>query len=975
MTKFMATLVRVSLLLLLPALASAQSSITGVVRDASGGVLPGVTVEAASPALIEGTRSTVTDDRGAYRIIELRPGTYTVTFALPGFQTTREENLELPTGFTATVNSTLSLGALEETITVTRDVSNVDTVNIAVREVLPQTELDALPLGESIGALRSLVLGAVYVASRQDVGGNQGENQQNFAVNGGRAGDFQQFRDGMLTNSLISAGNWLGTQNPSTIQETVVSTSGFGATAQTGGAAINMIEREGGNTFSGTFNLDGTAESLRSSNLTDDLQGRGVTTDPSIRQRYDVNGGFGGPLLRNKLWFYSGARHWTASDYQPGNYFNATPGTLLYTPDQSRPAYSNNYYSQASTRVTWQANPKHKFTGLYVWERNCNCMYTIESGTLAPEAAGSHFYSPNRRFQGTWTYPATDRLMLWAGVTDIFIRHNKKPEGGGNDTHRSILDQTRNYRYGAPGSAFGLPTSFGWQNIVQRNQNFTASYLRGGHYLKAGFTLMQGNFDANRWIADNMSFRFTNGLPQSIDLFAGPYMWAVETDYPSVFVEDQWTLSRLTLNLGLRYDGLRGNVPAQSLPEGPFRPAQEFAPVKNSPNFHDIGPRLGFAYDLFGNSRTALKASLSRTVTFIAPGQVQTMSNPIGLMVTTVNRTWNDSNLNFVPDCNLRSPDANAECGAISNRNFGTVVPGTQRAPEVLEGWHNREYSWQGSVSVDHQLRENVRLSLGYFRTWYGNFQVTDNRSVSPADYDPFCVTAPTDSRLPSDVSGKQICDQFDLNPAKFGQVDNIIVHASRFGDHSEVYNGVNVSMSARRNGYSLAGGFTMGRSVIDACYVVDTPSQYQCRTSPTWGSGAQLKLRGQLPLPWWGLQASSAFQLVPSIPLEASYVVGNAQVASSLGRNLSGGATANRTINLIDAGTEFAEGWNGQLDFRVSGSYEVNGLRLQPNIDLFNAFNASTVLGTNTRYGPAWQNVTSVLGGRVVRLGMRVSF
>ena len=968
-------LIVLSLLLLLPGLVSAQSSITGVARDSSGGVLPGVTVEASSPVLIEGVRTAVTDDRGVYRIIELRPGTYTVTFSLPGFQTTREENLQLPTGFTATVNSTLSLGTVEETITVTREVSSVDTVNIAVRDVLPQAELDALPLGESIGALRSLVVGAVYVASRQDVGGNQGENQQNFAVNGGRAGDFQQYRDGMLTNSLISAGNWLGSQNPSTIQETVVSTSGFGAMAQTGGAAINMIEREGGNQFSGTFNLDGTSESLRSSNLTSELQARGVTTDPSIKQRYDINGGFGGPIVRNKLWFFAGARHWTASDYQPGNYFNSTVGTLFYTPDLERPAYSNNYYSQASTRLTWQAAPKHKFTGLYVWERNCNCMYTIESGTLAPEAAGSHFYSPNRRIQATWTYPATDRLMLWAGVTDMYIKHNKKPEGGGNDTHRSVLEQSRNYRYGAPGSGFGLPTSFGWQNVIQRNQNFTISYLRSGHYLKAGFMTMQGNFDADRWIADNMSFRFINSLPQSIDLFAGPYIWAVETDYPSVFLEDQWTLSRLTLNLGLRYDGLRGNVPAQSLPAGPYRPAMEFEPVKNSPNFHDLGPRVGFAYDLFGTGKTAVKASLSRTVTFIAPGQVQSMSNPIGLMVTTVNRTWNDSNLNFVPDCNLNSPDANAECGAISNRNFGTVVPGTQRDPEVSEGWHNREYSWQGSVSVDHQLHESVRLSVGYFRTWYGNFQATDNRAVTPADYDPYCITGPVDDRLPDDVSGQQICGHYDLNPAKFGQVDNVVVHASRFGEQSEVYNGVNVSVSARHEGYSLGGGFTTGKTVTDACFVVDTPSQYQCHVSPSWYAGTQFKLRGVAPLPWWGLQASSALQIVPSIPLEASYVVGNAQVAPSLGRPLSGGATANRTINLIDPGTEFAEGWNTQLDFRVSGSYVVGGMRFQPSIDLFNAFNASTVLGVNTRYGPAWQNATSVLGGRVVRLGARVGF
>ena len=946
-------------------------SVTGVVRDGSGGVLPGVTVELSSPALIEGTRTTVTDERGIYRVIELRPGTYTITFTLGGFQTLRQDNLQLPTGFTATVNETLALGALEETITVSRQAAAVDTVSIAVREVLRQDELNALPLGESLGVLRGLVLGAVNSASVQDVGGNQGERQQNFAVNGGRTADFQQYRDGMLTNSLIAAGNWLGSQNPSTIQETVVSTSGFGATAQTGGASINMVEREGGNAFSGTINVDGTAEGLRSSNLTDALRTRGVGTDPSIRQRYDVNGGFGGRLVRDRLWFFSGARHWIASDYQPGNYFNKTPGTLFYAPDLSSPAFSNNYYSQASTRLTWQAAERHKFTGMYVWERNCNCMYNIETGTVAPEAAGSHFYSPNRRIQATWTHPATDRLMLWAGVTDLAVRHNKQVEGGGKDTDRSILDTARNYRYGAPGSAFGLPTSFGFQNIVQRNENFTLSYLRGGHYVKTGFTMMQGNFDANRYIADNMSFRFNGVVPQSIDLFAGPYIWTVKTSYPAVFAEDQVTFKRLTLNLGLRYDGLQGNVPAQQLPAGPFRPALDFAPVKNKPNFRDLNPRLGFAYDLFGNSRTALKASLSRTVTFIAPGDVQTISNPVGLMVATANRTWNDANGNYVPDCDLRSPDANRECGPISNRNFGTVVPGTERAPEVLEGWQNRPFSWQSSVSVDHQLRDNLVMSVGYFRTWYGNFQVTDNRAVTPADYSPFCITAPTDNRLP--VSGQQICGHYDLNPAKFGQVDNIVVHASQFGEQSEIYNGLTASMNARYGKYSLGGGLTTGATVTDTCFVVDSPSLYQCHVSPSWYAGTQLKLHGVMPLRW-GLQASTTFQMVPSIPLAASYVVANAQV-QQLGRPLSGGANTNRTIDLIENGKEFAEGWNTQVDVRVSGSYTVQGLRVQPNFDLFNIFNASTVLGVNTRYGQAWQNAMSVLGGRVARMGVRLSF
>ena len=953
----------------------AQSAgILGTATDTTGAVLPGVTVEASSPALIEGVRATVTDASGMYRIVELRPGTYAVTFTLPGFRTVREENVQITTGFTATVNAALSVGALEETVMVTREAATVDTVNIGVQQVMNQEVLQALPVGQNLGAMRALIPGAIGGARFQDVGGNQGEAFQSFSVHGSRDADFQQFRDGMLTNTLIGPGNWLSTQNPATMQEMVVSTSGFGAAAQTGGGAINIVQRDGGNTFSGSFDTSFTDEALRSSNLSDALRARGVATETSIRQRYDVNGGLGGPIMRDRLWFFYGARYWVTSAFQPGNYFNATQGTPFYTPDLSRPAYDLSYYGESNAKVTWQATEKHKFTGTYVWDRSCTCFWGIGQGNTSPEAAGSHRYAPNRRIQATWSFPVTDRLMLWAGITDIYALMTKVPEGEGTENHRSILEVSRNYRYGAPGSNFGIAGAFGSQGTTQRNQNFRLSYVTGGHYLQAGLTTMQGIQDREARVFDSMSYRLLNGVPQAVDLFADPYAWDVSANYLGIHAEDQWTLDRLTLNLGLRYDGLRGHVPEQNLGAGRFVPERSLEPVRNSPDFHDINPRVGAAYDLFGNGRTALKASLGRSVVFISPWDISGWNNPINLMVTTATLTWNDLNGDFVPDCDFGNFDANGECGPISNRNFGTVVPGTERSDEVMKGWHNREYSWQGSISVDHQLRQGLAVSAGYFRTSFGNFTATQNRAVTPADFDEYCVTAPADPRLPGG-GGQPICGLADVRPERFGQVDNVIVHSSRFGDQSEVYNGFTLSMNARHQGYILAGGLSTGGTVTDSCFVVNSLQDlYQCRNEESWYAKTQFKLNGVVPLPR-GFQASVAFQMLPSIPLLANYNFGNAQAAASLGRPLSGGANSRRTVPLIQNNTEFSEGWNTQLDVRFAGNIRAGQLRIQPKLDVFNVFNADTVLGTVTAYGPAWQRATGVLGSRVIRLGVQLNF
>jgi Carboxypeptidase regulatory-like domain len=959
----------IGLLALTPVSAWAQSAtILGTVSDASGAVLPGVVVEVASPALIEGTRSTVTDERGSYRLIELRPGTYGVTFTLPGFTTERRENVVLTTGFTATVNSSLQIGAVTENVVVTRQATQVDVVTTTVQTVMSQETLDALPLGQSLGMIRSLMPGAIAAASAQDVGGNQGESTQGFSIHGSRAGDFQQFRDGMLTNSLIAAGNWVSSQNPATIEEVVVTSGGFGALAQTGGGVINIVQREGANTFSGVFHGDFANSSLQSNNLNDALRARNARTEAEIRQRYDVAGGFGGPIVKSKLWFYAGGRRWATSSYQPNNYFNATQGTMFYTPDLSRPAYDLAYYTEANTKFTWQATPKQKVTGTYVTEHNCNCFFQLNTGTLAPEAAGSNLYDPNYRIQSTWTYPVTNRVLLWAGMTHQFNKANRMTEGFGEEGHRSILELSNNYRYNAPGSSLILPNSWGTQDSLQSNQNFSLSYTPGGHLFKVGFTTMQAIQEKDSRIADSMTYTFRDRVPQQITLWATPYYWKTRVDYLSLYVEDQWTLDRLTLNLGLRYDGLKGSVPAQNLPAGPYVPARSFDAVENTPDFSDLNPRVGAAFDLFGNGKTAVKGSVSRTVIFQAPGGLTQANNPVNAMVTSATRNWGDTNGDYIPQ--------ESELAALSNANFGRVVRNTFYDDEVIRGWHTREYSWQASASVDHEITQNLSAQFGYFRTWYGNFTVTRNQAVDPAtDYAPYCVTAPSDARLPGG-GGNEICGLYDLNQNRFGQVNNLVMPASRFGDQSEVYNGISVSVRGRTKNVDFAAGVTSGSTTTDRCFVVNSPQEtYQCRNEEAWYARTQFKGHVVAPLPG-KVELSAVLQVLPSIPLLSDYVVGNAQVQASLGRPLSGGATATRTIPLILNNNEFAEGWNGQIDFRVSRTFNLGStIRFQPQVAVFNLLNANAVLGVVNTYGLRWQEINTVLGSRVVKFGAQVRF
>ncbi len=951
---------------LLPAVASAQSgsSIGGVVRDTTGAVLPGVTVEAASPALIEKVRTAVTDGQGRYLVVDLRPGSYTVTFTLPGFNTVRREGIELTASFTATVNAEMRVGALEETITVTGEAPTVDVQNVVQQRVMTRDVIDSVPVGARSAANLGVLIPGV-ITNNQDVGGSAFSSAA-IAIHGSRLGEQQQLYDGMYyNNGQGRGGNFVAiATNDATIQEISLETAGLSAESELGGIRTNVIPKEGGNTFRGTFSFAFTDDRLQSDNLSDSIIARGLVTVPRVNRVYDINPALGGPLVRDKLWFYGSVRNWAAEQSVAGMYYNLTPAGLSYTPDLSRPAENIERNGNQSLRLTWQVSAKNKMTIQHQNAQQDRPYYGYSccgQFTYSPEATFASKSIPSYLSQAGWSSPVTSRLLLEAGAAFANKNFGTFLQPGVDPNAPSYTELSTNTRWGNYSGTFGHNASHNF------NTRFSGTYVTGSHAAKVGVTFMRLSAHTTQDVVNNgMTLQLLNGQPSRVTVYATPLaLDEVTKANVGVFAQDQWAIRRMTLNLGVRFDYFNSYVPAQRVGPGPNVPTRnlDFAAVEDVPNWKDVSPRLGVSYDLFGNGRTAVKASLGRYLEGPNLTAFTRAANPASAIVTNVTRTWNDLNGDFIPQAN--------ELGPISNLNFGLSRITTRYAEDAVT---ERGFNWETSASVQHEIMPRVSANVGYFRRWYGNFRTTDNLEVTPADYNPFCVTAPADSRLPGG-GGYQVCGLYDVTPSRFGQVDNRITLSKNFGKQTEIYDGVDVSVNARLpQGIVVQGGTSTGRVKTESCFVVDSPQALlNCEVTPPFMT--QVKLLGIYPIPFWGLQASATFQSLPGPQITASYTATNAQIAPSLGRNLASGANGTATVPLIAPGTMYGGRLN-QLDFRMSKIFRIlQGRTIRANVDLYNMFNASPVISHNNTFGAAWQRPTQILQGRLLRFGGQFDF
>jgi hypothetical protein len=545
------------------------------------------------------------------------------------------------------------------------------------------------------------------------------------------------------------------------------------------------------------------------------------------------------------------------------------------------------------------------------------------------------------------------------------------------------------------------------------NQNFhwrfNVSYITGSHALKIGANDAIGRHSNESYLLNNLQYRFTNGVPNQLTMRALPNTQRINVDHDfGLFAQDKWTIDRLTVSLGVRYDNFINSFPEQTLGPTPFTPGRNLTfPSTKNVNYRDITPKSQIIYDLFGTGKTAVKASLNKYLQGLGTsGFITGNPNPIAVLPDTSSRTWTDVNRNYVPDCNLLNPgaqDLSATggdiCAAASDAAFGSPRPNTVFDPELLTGWNKRIFNWEFSTSVQHALTDRMSVDIGYFRRWYGNFIVNDNLAVTPADFDRFSVTAPSDARLPN--GGNYPVGGFiALKPEKNGQVNNFTTLASNYGNQIEHWNGIDVSLNARlRNGVFAQVGTSTGRTSRDSCDILDdvpeaglgallttvaggtTPNQggsanAYCHVDTKWQT--QVKGLASYTVPKIGVQLSGTYQYLPGPEVAANFNA--ASGLTTLGRGFAGNAPF-ATVNLVEPGQVFEAGLN-QLDLRFAKLLRFNNTRTMVSLDLYNATNSNTILTLNNAFTPSatggqasWIVPTAILQPRFFKISAQFDF
>jgi hypothetical protein len=969
-------------LLLTPHAAFAQGAITGVVRDTSGGVLPGVTVEAASAALIEKVRTVATDSEGVYKIVDLRPGTYTVTFTLTGFATVKREGIVLTGSFTATVNTDLRVGAIEETLTVSGQSPVVDVQTVTHERVLQRDVIDSLPTGNRDFRQLAFLLPGVVTNNLSNVGGVSLVTDV-VTVHDSRSQETQLLMDGMPYNHGGGVGgNRSGILvNDGAVEEISIQVGGGLAESPYGTLVSNMIPKSGGNTFRGTFQSSFANNSMQADNISPAQAAQGIKAN-GLKVVYDIVGAAGGAIKQDKLWYYTAWRKQEYDQYVTGVYFNQTPEAWTYTADTSRPAYSPLELGSANMRMTYQVTPRNKFAVYYDIQHHCEC-YAYKIGTStgtppSPEASYYYNWTPNYMWQAKWSTTVSNRLLVEGGTSYTNFNYPIMPQRGTSPDTVSVTETT---------------TGFSWRNYVPtygNNENHmfsassSASYVTGSHAVKIGGSFIHSDDETDRLAtgAHAYGINLVRGVPSSLTQYATPLVFSeVLKANVGIFAQDQWRIRRLTLNYGMRFDYWNSYVPPQSAGPGPNVPTRNvsYAAVENVPIWKNITPRLGVSYDLFGNGKTAIKGSIGQFVFGPEIISFTRAANPLSATITSATRPI--KNGSFTPNCDFTNIADNGDCGPLNNVNFGKPIVLTRYDQSVIDG--NRGTNWEGSASIQHELVPGVALSAAYFRRGYQNLNFTENVAVKPGDFDQFCMAAPSDPRLPGG-GGYQLCGLYDIKPesGKFGVTDNVIKLAP---DQHEIYNGFDFNVNARLpRGVVLSGGTSTGRTQVDQCFKLGHPeytftasapyTEAFCDDTPPFQT--QIKGYAVYPLPWWGVRTSATFRNVPGAPISANAVFTTNEIAanSTLGRRLAGSA-ATKTINLVAPGEMYGDTLN-QFDWRLSKNFGfARARRLNLNMDVYNVFNSSTTIRYNNSYGSQWQWAQLIVGGRLLKFSGQFDF
>lgn len=952
-----------SLLLAAPVQAQDQAGIAGAVTDPTGLALPGVVVVTDAPELIGDGRTAVTDGTGNYRFIALPAGTYTVTFSLSGFSTFQREGIVLEGAFVAGVDAQLRVGEVSETLTVSGEAPQVDVVSTRDQMVLTAEQVNALPASSNI------LTGSQYVPGVRgnflQVGGPGEGGPQIFGSDGA---DSQGHIDGIETGTQLgSRSNFVGgvglVTDQANVAEMVYDTSSQSAESAQSGLRTNMIPKAGGNTFSGELFMSGTLDDFATNHLTPALEADGFAFSPS-EYSWTLNPSFGGPIKEDKLWFFGSLVANKSKTFRNGIFFEPDePSTPSGLGDDLR-AFGGSKSGVQNFRLTYQISDRNKITTAITNQQNdFGRVVGTGFGRVSSEALFDGISDPNYLSTTRFTSTVSNRMLIEATVAYQRL-----------DLTFTDFEENGVGRIPISDVASGLQSS---TSILQdfasedhrRTANASLSYVTGSHNFKAGFQY-SGNIQYGRWknngdIFQGLTF---NGFPIGILVMGNGDVEDLRRQNCECgfFLQDAWTLDRFTVNGGIRFDWFDSSLAGGDRPAGFFTPALSADPIEDLPRWTNWTGRSGFAYDLFGDGRTALKVSAGKYLANEALG-ITTKFSPFGTQFDF--RTWTDSNFDGTA-INADGTPQFAEIGPSFNPSFGTPFSANRLDPSV-----KRMDNWEYSAGVEHQLVDGWSVSGKWHRRVFGNFRWDDNTNLSASDWQAAPFTSPTDPRLTN--SGETLMVYDFADPAFVLNNGDILTRPAP--NDSRTWNGFEFIANGRlwRDGFSQA-SWTIGESKNNFCTVGREQNPNALRFCE-WESGyrSNIKFSGGIPLPF-DTMISGLFQVFSGNEILANYQVD----ATDIGRPVQdSGGDGVITIPLIENGTQYESNLQTQLNLRFSKIATLGSTRTRIYLDAANLFNQLEVGDRNRFFGGGgtlndeFFRPVNINAGRVLTFGFQTSY
>ena len=955
-----------------PALAQGEAGIAGTITDDVGGVLPGVTVEARSPALIEQVRTVFSNGAGNYLITNLPSGTYSVTFTLPGFSVVVREGVVLQGAFVADIDAAMAVGGVEETVTVEGIVPLVDVRTTRQQTVMPAERVNVLPGAAGIISAAAYVPGTTLGETLvpDDV------NRNNLpSLHGSDPLDGQPAIDGIKTGGQLQGRNeWaagVGTvTNEAMVTEVVFDTSSQSAEYAQSGVRTNVVPKAGGNEFSYNFFMSGTSGGFEWDNQNQDLKDLGFQFAP-IAYRYSFNPAAGGPIVEDKLWFFASMIENRNRQYVLDRFWDLNePSTPDGVTEDDLRGYTWGKTGQYNIRLTHQATQRNKFTWSYFQEPKSSLSTGGGAfGRQTPEAWYLFNGNPTRMLTGRWTAPLTNRLLVEAHGSFMQADVNTSPVDHGE------------FRMPKEDRVLGTFYHSSFQNHhnhdFHRRLNASLSYVTGSHNFKAGVNFAN-NRTALAYKGPGDIFRgwFNNGVPSAILVTGnGNQRQGIVQDCDcGIYAQDAWTMDRLTINAGVRYDWFQNSVPGGTREAGWFAPELTLPDpvVENVPNWRDINGRFGAAFDLLGDGSTAVKFSAGRYVANEGTGLTQRY-NPIYPYNLIDWRIWTDLN----GDLTALNPDGTPqldEVGPSYNPNYGLSNITTQLDPDLP-----RASNWEYSAGVERQLGNGWALSAMWHRRVYSNFDWFDNLNTSADDwYMAGTWTGPDDPELPAVARGVQVPiyvtdPDFDIATGNDRQ--------SLASEDYRTWNGFEVILDGElpRGGFMTA-SVTAGTNKNHFCQqgMFENPNRLRfCETRMPYRPMG--KLSGALPLPF-DTMISGLVQVFPGAPIQATYEVTAVDFPGLVNLGRSDNANRSLTVNLIEPGTVF-EDYTTEMQLRFSKVVTINDIRTRFYMDATNITNRARVNARNRYYGgdgvrnPDFLRINSIEPGRRLQFGMQMYF